>query len=99
MKKFIELSIDKPMTGLEQIIWWTEYVLRHNNTEHLKGPSRKMPLYQYLLLDVLPVILFFIVFLPLMALYLMWVLITFFCILCMRFRSRTKQRRRRPHKD
>ncbi|KAF5287657.1 hypothetical protein FQR65_LT12185 [Abscondita terminalis] len=43
---------DLPMTGLERAIWWTEYVLRHNGTEHLRSPVLDMPFYQYYLLDV-----------------------------------------------
>lgn len=52
MQHFVELSTDWPSSGIDDVVWWTEYVLRHNNTEHLKGPARKMPVYQYLLLDV-----------------------------------------------
>lgn len=58
MEKFVQLSIDRPMSGVEEAVWWTEYVLRHNNTEHLKGPARKTSLFQYLLLDVLAGVLF-----------------------------------------
>lgn len=54
---FVKLSTDWPMSGIEEVVWWTEYVLRHNSTEHLKGPSRKVPLYQYLLLDVIGTVL------------------------------------------
>lgn len=53
MEQFVKLSTDRPMSGVEETIWWTEYVLRHNNTEHLKGPARNVPIYQFLLLDVL----------------------------------------------
>lgn len=53
MDEFVKLSSDWPMNGIEETIWWTEYVLRHNSTEHLKGPARKIPTYQYYLLDVI----------------------------------------------
>lgn len=53
MKEFVKLSIDWPMSGIEETVWWTEYVLRHNNTEHLKGAARKVSIYQYYLLDVI----------------------------------------------
>lgn len=57
MEEFVKLSTDRPMTAIEEIVWWTEYVLRHNSTEHLKGPARKIPTYQFLLLDVIAGIL------------------------------------------
>lgn len=41
------------MTGLERAVWWTEYVVRHKGTEHLKSPAKDLPLYQYFLLDVI----------------------------------------------
>lgn len=53
MKQFVELSIDWPRSGIEDVVWWTEYVLRHKNTEHLKGPSRKISKYQCLMIDVI----------------------------------------------
>lgn len=53
MEQFVKLSTDRPMSGVEETIWWTEYVLRHNNTEHLKGPARNVSTYQFLLVDVI----------------------------------------------
>lgn len=61
MDEFVKLSTDWPMTGIEEVVWWTEYVLRHNSTEHLKGPARKIPLYEYLLLDVIAIVLSIVV--------------------------------------
>lgn len=52
-EEFLKLSNDWPVNGIEKTMWWTEYVLRNNNTEYLKGPARKVPWYQYFLLDVL----------------------------------------------
>lgn len=37
MKRLVDFSRDQPMTGIERAIWWIEYVLRHNDTEHLKS--------------------------------------------------------------
>ncbi|KAF5302524.1 hypothetical protein FQR65_LT00896 [Abscondita terminalis] len=55
IKKLAELALDQPMTGLEKAIWWTEYVLRHNGTKHLRSPMLDIPFYQYYLLDVIGV--------------------------------------------
>jgi hypothetical protein len=29
---------DKPMSGLETVIWWSEYVMRHKDIKHLTSP-------------------------------------------------------------
>lgn len=41
------------MSGLDLAVWWTEYVIRHNGTQHLRSPTIDVPLYEYLCLDVL----------------------------------------------
>lgn len=61
MEQFVKLSTDWPLSGVEETVWWTEYVLRHNSTEHLKGPARKMPTHQYLLLDVVALVVVVVV--------------------------------------
>ncbi|KAF5287659.1 hypothetical protein FQR65_LT12188 [Abscondita terminalis] len=57
IKKLADLAEDQPMTGLERAIWWTEYVIRHNGTKHLRSPVLDTPFYQYYLLDVAGVFL------------------------------------------
>ncbi|KAK4872740.1 hypothetical protein RN001_014769 [Aquatica leii] len=64
VKELAELAIDQPMTGLEKAIWWTEYVIRHNGTKHLRSPSLDIPFYQYYLLDVIAVVGHQVVFQP-----------------------------------
>lgn len=61
MEKFVQLSTDWPRSGIEDVVWWTEYVLRHKGTEHLKGPARTVPTLQYLLLDVIAGLLLFVI--------------------------------------
>ncbi|KAJ3641639.1 hypothetical protein Zmor_028135 [Zophobas morio] len=34
-----DILYDKPMTGLEKVVWWTEYVVRHKGTKHLRSPT------------------------------------------------------------
>lgn len=51
--KVADLANDRPMNGLEQAIWWTEYVLRHKGAKHLRSSSVDIPYYQYFLLDVI----------------------------------------------
>lgn len=67
------LAQDQPMTGLERAVWWSEYVIRHKGAGHLRSPLLDIPWYQYLLLDVLAVLLgcFLIIF------YILYVLARF----------------------
>ncbi|CAI6347810.1 unnamed protein product [Macrosiphum euphorbiae] len=51
---------DRPMSQAEPVVYWTEYVLRHNGAPHLKSLAFKLRWYQYYLLNVLVVILVFI---------------------------------------
>lgn len=53
VKRYASLVVDQPQTGLERAIWWTEYVLRHKGTSHLRNPAFDLPWYQYYLLDVI----------------------------------------------
>lgn len=48
-----KISKDRPMGSLEKAVWWTEYLIRHKNTLHLRSPSADIPLYQYFYLDIL----------------------------------------------
>ncbi|KAK5640039.1 hypothetical protein RI129_010850 [Pyrocoelia pectoralis] len=52
-----KLAQDQPMSGLERAIWWTEYVIRHKGAKHLRSPLINMSWYQYLLLDVIALLL------------------------------------------
>ncbi|KAK5641774.1 hypothetical protein RI129_010321 [Pyrocoelia pectoralis] len=57
IKKLAELAQDQPMSGTEKAVWWTEYVLRHKGAKHLRSPLLDIPWYQYLLIDVIGVLL------------------------------------------
>ncbi|XP_045463153.1 UDP-glycosyltransferase UGT5-like isoform X3 [Harmonia axyridis] len=52
-----KLMNDVPMKGIEKAVWWIEYVIRHKGAKHLRSSSMDIPWYQYLLLDVMAVIL------------------------------------------
>uniref|UniRef100_A0A0K8T947 Glucuronosyltransferase n=1 Tax=Lygus hesperus TaxID=30085 RepID=A0A0K8T947_LYGHE len=51
MKKRSELFKDRPMTPVDEGVYWVEYVLRHGKV--LQPASARMPFYQVYLLDVL----------------------------------------------
>lgn len=43
---------DESETGLERSIWWIEYVIRHKGARLLKSNAVALPLWKFLLLDV-----------------------------------------------
>lgn len=57
MRKLSILYRDQPQTPLERAVYWTEYVIRHKGAKHLRARSVDMPLYVYLLFDVIAVLL------------------------------------------
>ncbi|KAJ8947849.1 hypothetical protein NQ318_009995, partial [Aromia moschata] len=52
-----ELLQDEPMSPLDKALWWTEYVIRHKGTKHLRSPTADVTWIEYLLLDVLLVVI------------------------------------------
>lgn len=51
---------DRPHTPLETAIFWTEYVIRHGGAPHLRSAAVDLTWYQYLLLDVIAVLVLFL---------------------------------------
>ncbi|XP_044254651.1 UDP-glycosyltransferase UGT5-like isoform X1 [Tribolium madens] len=48
---------DRPLPPLETAIYWVEYVARHRGAHHMRTAAVDMPLYKYLLLDVIAFLL------------------------------------------
>ncbi|VEN52517.1 unnamed protein product [Callosobruchus maculatus] len=53
MKSLADIMLDEPMSGVEKVVWWSEYVIRHKGARHLRNPVLDIPLYQYLMLDII----------------------------------------------
>lgn len=45
------------MTGLEKVIWWTEYVIRNKGAQYLKNPRADVTWIDFLILDVIAFLL------------------------------------------
>lgn len=43
---------DRPQTPQQALVYWTEYVIRHQGAPHLRVAAVDLNWYQYLLLDV-----------------------------------------------
>ncbi|XP_046998555.1 UDP-glycosyltransferase UGT5-like [Schistocerca americana] len=50
---------DRPKSPMETAVYWTEYVLRHGGAPHLQSAAKELNIFQYLLLDVVAVLLIF----------------------------------------
>uniref|UniRef100_A0A665TYF2 UDP-glucuronosyltransferase n=1 Tax=Echeneis naucrates TaxID=173247 RepID=A0A665TYF2_ECHNA len=54
--KLSALHKDRPVDPLDLSVYWTEYVMRHKGTEHLKPAVHELNWIQYLCLDVIALI-------------------------------------------
>lgn len=45
------------MSPAELVVYWTEYIFRHKSAPHLKSYAHNLTWYQYLLLDVIAIVL------------------------------------------
>lgn len=52
MKRVSTLFHDRPMKPVDTALWWTEYVLRHDNVHHLRSMSINKSWYERRHLDV-----------------------------------------------
>ncbi|XP_060865467.1 UDP-glucosyltransferase 2-like [Metopolophium dirhodum] len=59
---------DRPMSSADLVVYWTEYVLRHNGAPNLKSHAMNLAWYQYFLIDVI-ITLLFIAFVILFIIY------------------------------
>ncbi|XP_065199766.1 UDP-glucosyltransferase 2-like [Planococcus citri] len=77
--KWSKIFKDRPMSPLDEAVYWTEYVIKHQGAPHLRTTAADMPLYQYLLLDVLVVLLGFAIGFAYFLRYFLKILISFLC--------------------
>lgn len=52
---------DRPRTPKEEVIYWSEYVIKHKGARHLRSAALQLSWYQYLLIDVLIFVVLIIV--------------------------------------
>lgn len=67
-KKLTKRFKDRPLSAVENAVYWTEYVIRHKGAKHLRTAAVGMPWWKYYLVDVIGFILL-IVFVVLYAFY------------------------------
>ena len=59
MQELSRIFKDRPMIPQESVVYWTEYVIRYNGAPHLRVLGADMPLYKYLMLDIIALCLIF----------------------------------------
>lgn len=57
MKELVEFANDQPQNNLDRVIWWLEYVIRHNGTINLKASDVDVPFYSYYNIDIIVALL------------------------------------------
>lgn len=80
VKELSRLHRDRPHSALEEAIFWTEYVLRHNGAPHMQSPAVHLNFIQQNSLDVLAA---FILILYILMKILKWLAIKLFAC-CLR---------------
>ncbi|KAM4809187.1 2-hydroxyacylsphingosine 1-beta-galactosyltransferase [Rhinophrynus dorsalis] len=58
--KLSKIHKDQPGHPVSRAVYWINYVLRHNGAEHLRAATYEISFYQYLLLDIALLALFFV---------------------------------------
>lgn len=55
--KMSAIAKEQQVQPLESVIFWIEYVIRHEGAAHLRSPAVGMPFYKYYLLDVIALLI------------------------------------------
>nr|WEU75324.1 uridine diphosphate-glycosyltransferases 34A14 [Glyphodes pyloalis] len=71
--KLKDMVFDPMISGPENAIWWTEYVMRHKGARHLRSPAVGVGFIKYFLLDLV----FYIFVAASLALFLSYVILRF----------------------
>ena len=56
MQQLSHIFKNRPMTPQESVVFWTEYVIKYNGAPHLKTLGQDMPIHEYLMLDIILVV-------------------------------------------
>ncbi|KAJ9577493.1 hypothetical protein L9F63_005936, partial [Diploptera punctata] len=78
-KRISNLFRDRPLSALDTGIYWTEYVIRHGGAPHIRSAAVGMPWYQYLLLDVIGVLLISFLVVLIISFYLLKKMYSLIC--------------------
>ncbi|XP_050353845.1 UDP-glucosyltransferase 2-like [Nymphalis io] len=58
MSKLKNMVVDPIISGPENAVWYTEFLLRHGSTKHLRNPAVGLSIFKYYMLDMIGILLF-----------------------------------------
>ncbi|CAH1801034.1 unnamed protein product, partial [Owenia fusiformis] len=86
-RKASDLFKDNPVSPRETLLYWVNYVIKHDGADHLKSQGmNNLAWYQYFLLDIIGLVLLTLVILAIISFYLCR-----FAIRCFKFCFKRKQ--------
>ena len=85
-QKASDILKSQPMTAQDTAAYWVEHVLKHGG-EHLRTGAMDMPLYQFLMLDIL----LFVLVVSFLTGYVLKTMFTVVCSKCLRKQTKQKQ--------
>ena len=85
-RKAWDILKSQPMTAQDTAAYWVEHVLKHGG-EHLRTGAMDMPLYQFLMLDIL----LFVLVVSFLSGYVLKTIFTVICRKCLRKQTKKKQ--------
>ena len=86
VQKASDIVKSRPMTAQDTAAYWVEHVLKHGG-EHLRTGAMDMPLYQFLMLDIL----LFVLVVSFLSGYVLKTMFTVVCRKCLRKQTKKKQ--------
>ena len=85
-QKASDILKSRPITPQDTAAYWVEHVLKHGG-EHLRTGAMDMPLYQFLMLDIL----LFVLVVSFLSGYILKTIFTLVCRMCLRKQTKQKQ--------
>nr|QIK00363.1 UDP-glycosyltransferase [Xylotrechus quadripes] len=85
VKRRSRIFHDRPLKPMDTAVYWVEYVIRHKDTSHLRVAGATLPLYKYLLLDVIA----FLAFISIAVVYILGIGLRY--LLCRRRNKEVKK--------
>ena len=86
IQKASDIVKSRPMTAQDTAAYWVEHVLKHGG-EHLRTGAMDMPLYQFLMLDIL----LFVLVVSFLSGYVLKTIFTVVCRKCLKKQTKQKQ--------
>lgn len=54
---YSQLFVDRPMKAIDTVVYWVEYIVRHEGGRHLRFNTEHLNIFQYFLLDVMATVI------------------------------------------